>query len=107
MQIQETFTVAAPAGDGVEVLRGHRAGGALRSRRAVRRRAWPDRYQVLATQKVGFISATFEMATQIESKDPLRSLALSSVGKSVKGAIGNLRSKDRVDFEPPQRAARA
>ena len=28
-----------------------------------------------------------------------RSLALSSVGKSIKGAIGNLRSKDRVDFE--------
>ena len=39
------------------------------------------------------------MATQVESKDPLKSLALSSVGKSVKGAIGNLRSKDRVDFE--------
>jgi carbon monoxide dehydrogenase subunit G len=39
------------------------------------------------------------MATQIETKDPLKSLALSSVGKSVKGAIGNLRSKDRVDFE--------
>ena len=35
------------------------------------------------------------MATQIE----LKSLALSSVGKSVKGAVGNLRSKDRVDFE--------
>ena len=31
----------------------------------------PDRYKVLATQKVGFIPATFEMATQIESKDPL------------------------------------
>ena len=60
----------------------------------------PDRYKVLATQKVGFISATFEMATQVDSKDPLKSLALSSVGKSVKGAIGNLRSKDRVDFEP-------
>ncbi|HXJ77220.1 MAG TPA: hypothetical protein VMS64_00900, partial [Candidatus Methylomirabilis sp.] len=27
-------------------------------------------------------------------------LALASVGKSVKGAVGNLRSKDRVDFEP-------
>ena len=50
----------------------------------------PDRYKVLATQKVGFISATFEMATQVESKDPLKSLALSSVGKTVKGAIGNL-----------------
>src|SRR5215510_16550824 len=60
----------------------------------------PDRYKVLATQKVGFISATFEMATHVESRDPLRSLALASVGKSVKGAVGNVRSKDRVDFEP-------
>jgi carbon monoxide dehydrogenase subunit G len=49
---------------------------------------------------VGFISATFEMATQVDSREPLKSLALSSVGKSVKGAIGNLRSRDRVEFEP-------
>lgn len=99
MQIRETFTVAAapetvwqffeniervarciPGVQSVDVL-------------------GPDRYKVLATQKVGFISATFEMATQVESREPLRSLALSSVGKSVKGAVGNLRSKDRVDFE--------
>src|SRR5262245_61856977 len=59
-----------------------------------------DRCKVLASQEVGFISATFEMATRVESRDPLRSLALASVGKSVKGAVGNLRSKDRVDFEP-------
>ena len=99
MQIQETFTVDAspeavwkffenvdrvarcvPGVQSVDVL-------------------GPDRYKVLVTQKVGFISATFEMATQVESKDPLKSLALSSVGKSVKGAVGNLRSRDRVDFE--------
>ena len=55
---------------------------------------------VVATQKVGFISATFEMATQVDEREPLRSLAFSSVGKSVKGAIGNLRSKDRVELEP-------
>ena len=60
----------------------------------------PDRYRVVATQKVGFISATFEMTTQVEKREPMRSLALASVGKSVKGAVGNLRSRDRVDFEP-------
>jgi hypothetical protein len=99
MQIQETFTVeAAPATVWKffeDIERVARCVPGVESVDVLS----PDRYKVLATQKVGFISATFEMATEIESKDPLKSLALSSVGKSIKGAIGNLRSKDRVDFE--------
>jgi hypothetical protein len=99
VQIRETFTVDAPPTavwtffEDIE-----RVARCVPGVQSVDMLA-PDRYKVLATQKVGFISATFEMATQIESKDPLKSLALSSVGKSVKGAIGNLRSKDRVAFE--------
>jgi carbon monoxide dehydrogenase subunit G len=100
MQIQETFTVAAPPATVwklfEDIARVARCVPGVQSVDVL----GPDRYKVVATQKVGFISATFEMATEIERKEPLRSLALSSVGKSVKGAIGNLRSKDRVDFEP-------
>ena len=100
MQIQETFTVdASPATVWKffeDVARVARCVPGVESIDVL----GPDRYKVLATQKVGFISATFEMATQIESRDPLRSLSLASVGKSVRGAVGNLRSKDRVDFEP-------
>lgn len=99
MQIQETFIVdAAPAMVWKffeDIERVARCVPGVQSVDVL----GPDRYKVLATQKVGFISATFEMATQIESKDRLTSLALSSVGKSVKGAMGNLRSKDRVQFE--------
>jgi carbon monoxide dehydrogenase subunit G len=100
MQIEETFTVDAPP-EAVwkffeDVDRVARCVPGVQSVDVL----GPDRYKVVATQKVGFLSATFEMNTQIESKDPLKSLALSSVGKSVKGAIGNLRSKDRVDFAP-------
>ena len=99
MQIQETFTVEAPLAAVwkffADIERVARCVPGVQSVDVL----GPDRYKVLATQKVGFISATFEMATQIEEKEPLKSLALSSVGKSVKGAIGNLRSKDRVDFE--------
>ncbi len=99
MQIQETFTVAAPP-DAVwrffeDIERVARCVPGVQSVDML----GPDRYKVLATQKVGFISATFEMATSIDAREPLRSLALSSVGKSVKGAVGNLRSKDRVEFE--------
>lgn len=99
MQIQQTFTVDAPPAAVWEffedIERVARCVPGVQSVDVL----GPDRYKLLATQRVGFISATFEMAMQIESKDPLKSLALSSVGKSVKGAIGNIRSKDRVDFE--------
>jgi len=99
MQIRETFTVeAAPATVWKffeDIERMVRCVPGVQSVAVL----GPDRYKVIATQKVGFISATFEMATQIDSVDPQKSPALSSVGKSIKGAIGNLRSKDRVDFE--------
>jgi carbon monoxide dehydrogenase subunit G len=100
MRIQETFTVDAPPAAVwrffEDIERVARCVPGVQSVNML----GPDRYKVLATQKVGFISATFELATHVESKDPLRSLALASVRKSVKGAVGNLRSKDRVDFEP-------
>ena len=99
MQIQETFTVDAPPAAVwkffEEIERVARCVPGVQSVDVL----GSDRYKVLATQKVGFIAATFEMTTRIESRDPLRSLVLTSVGKSVKGAVGNLRSKDRVDFE--------
>jgi len=100
MQIQETFIVDAPPATVwrffEDIARVGRCVPGVQSVDVL----GPDQYKVLATQKVGFISATFEMATHVESRDPLKSLALASVGKSVKGAVGNVRSKDRVDFEP-------
>ena len=60
----------------------------------------PDRYRLVATEKVGFVSATFDMTTRIESREPMKRLSLASVGKSIKGAVADLRSRDRVDFEP-------
>jgi uncharacterized protein len=65
-----------------------------------------DRYKLVVAQKVGFISATFEMTTQVDARAPLQYLELSSVGKSIKGALGNLRSKDRVEFEPTDSGTR-
>jgi len=100
MQIQETFTVDAPPATVWRFFEDlERVARCVPGVQSIDMLG-PDRYKVLATQKVGFISATFEMATQVESRDPLRSLALASVGKSVKGAVGNVRSKDRVEFEP-------
>ena len=100
MQIQEAFTVDAPP-ETVwkffeEIERVARCVPGVQSVDVL----GDDRYKIVAMQKVGFISATFEMATYVENREPLRCLALSSVGKSIRGAVGNLRSRDRVDFEP-------
>ncbi len=58
----------------------------------------PDRYRVVAAQKVGFISATFELTTSLDASEPMRFMEFTSVGKSIAGAVGNLRSRDRVEF---------
>jgi carbon monoxide dehydrogenase subunit G len=65
-----------------------------------------DGYKLIVTQKVGFISATFELTTRVVGRAPLHYLELSSVGKSIKGAAGNLRSKDRVEFAPTESGTR-
>ena len=98
MQIKERFTVAAPR-DAVwkffeDIGRVARCVPGVQSVDVLS----PDRYKVVATQKVGFISATFEMTTQIEQREAGKLLALSSVGKSIKGAVGSLRSRDRVSW---------
>ena len=99
MQIQESFTVDAPP-EAVwrvfeDIERVARCVPGVQSVEVL----GPERYKVVVTQKVGFIGATFEMTTRVETREPLKVLELSSTGKSVKGAVGTLRSRDRVEFE--------
>ena len=102
MQVQETFEVAAPT-DAVwrffeQVERVARCVPGVTSIDLL----GPDRYKVVASQKVGFISATFELTTQVAAKQDGAFMEFASVGKSVAGAIGNLRSRDRVEFAPTE-----
>src|SRR5215475_5949753 len=60
----------------------------------------PDRYKVVASQKVGFISATFELTTEVAARETGAFMEFASVGQSIAGAVGHLRSRDRVDFAP-------
>lgn len=100
MQVQETFTVPAPPEQVwplfEDVVRVARCVPGVQSVEAV----GPERYRVVASQRVGFISATFELTTRVEAREPPRLLALSSVGRSVRGAVGDLRSRDRVELAP-------
>jgi carbon monoxide dehydrogenase subunit G len=98
MQVQESFEVAA-APDAVwrffeDVERVARCVPGVKSVDVLA----PDRYKVVAAQKVGFISATFELITAVAGKEPGVFMEFTSVGKSIAGAIGNLRTRDRVDF---------
>src|SRR5262245_59399703 len=100
MQIQEVFEVEAPL-EAVWAFFGEieRVARCVPGVRSVEIQG-PDRYRIVASQRVGFISATFEMTTSVAGREPGRFMEFASVGKSVAGAVGHLRSRDRVDFEP-------
>jgi uncharacterized protein len=53
-------------------------------------------YKARVKQKVGFISATFAIQTEVLEKDPPSRLVLSNKGKSVLGAEGSLVSFDTI-----------
>lgn len=59
-----------------------------------------DRFRVLITQKVGFIKATFDVDTRVGAREPLQFMELASVGRSVRGAAGDVRFKNRIEFAP-------
>jgi uncharacterized protein len=100
MQIQEVFEVeASPAAVWAFFEQVERVARCVPGVKSVEVQG-PDRYKVVAAQKVGFVSATFELATQVAAKEPGRFMEFASVGKSIAGAVGNLRTRDRVEFEP-------
>jgi carbon monoxide dehydrogenase subunit G len=53
-------------------------------------------YQAIVKQKVGFISATFEIKTEVIEKLPPSRIVLSNKGKSILGADGTLASVDTI-----------
>ncbi|MDP9343385.1 MAG: SRPBCC domain-containing protein [Actinomycetota bacterium] len=57
-----------------------------------------DRYRVRITQKVGSIGATFDLKARLDRKDPMNAFEFSAVGRSVKGAAGDMRSKNRLNL---------
>lgn len=58
-----------------------------------------DRFSVLATQKLGPMSTTFEAKIRITERIEGERIAFSSTGKAVRGAIGSFRSDNIVTLE--------
>jgi uncharacterized protein len=53
-------------------------------------------YEAVVKQKVGFISATFKIETEVVEKEAPNRMVLSNRGKTIAGAKGTLRSTDTI-----------
>lgn len=105
MEIRESFIVPAPVetvwGFFEDVERVSKCVPGLESVTILDK----DQYKVVIAQKIGFFSATFEVTTKREEFETYKYMKFSSVGRTVRGAIGNLRSNDRVEFETTEDGA--
>ena len=61
-----------------------------------------DNSRVRVTQSVGPMTATFDMKMRITAREPGRSMEFTGIGRSVRGAAGNVRSTNRVQLEEAQ-----
>jgi uncharacterized protein len=50
------------------------------------------------TQAVGYMSATFDLRMQVTDTRPAELLEITSIGRTVKGAAGEMRSVNRVEL---------
>lgn len=60
----------------------------------------PDELQVRVTQSVGPMSATFAADLTIVERVPEKRVAFTATGKTVRGAMGNVRASVTVELEP-------
>jgi hypothetical protein len=58
-----------------------------------------DNSRVRVTQAVGPMSATFDLKMRITAREPGRSMEFTAIGRSVRGAAGNVRSTNTVHLE--------
>ncbi|MGH9786335.1 MAG: CoxG family protein, partial [Terriglobia bacterium] len=57
-------------------------------------------YEVVVKQKVGFISATFKIQTEVLEKQAPHRIVFSNKGKTIAGASGTLKSTDTITLQP-------
>lgn len=60
------------------------------------------KYKVRVTQKVGFISATFDLETTMGESVEGERLSFNAVGRTVRGAAGHIRMQNQVEFKPKE-----
>src|SRR2546427_12385180 len=65
-----------------------------------------ERSKIRMTQKVGYLSATFDLKMHVSGLEAGRVLEITSIGRSVRGAIGELRATNRVELTPDENGTR-
>jgi carbon monoxide dehydrogenase subunit G len=58
-----------------------------------------DSGKVRITQKLGPMSATFDAKMQVTGREPGRSISFAATGRSIRGAVGNVRVTNSVRLE--------
>jgi hypothetical protein len=59
----------------------------------------PDNSRLRVTQALGPMSATFDMKMRITDRDPGRGMQFTAVGRTVRGAAGDIRAANAVRLE--------
>jgi carbon monoxide dehydrogenase subunit G len=96
MRITETFQVDSPQQKVWDFITDpHKMAGCLPSVQSVEV-VDDTHYKAVVKQKVGFISATFEINTEVLEKQAPSRLVLSNNGRTILGANGSLKSTDTI-----------
>jgi carbon monoxide dehydrogenase subunit G len=66
----------------------------------------PDNVNIRATQSIGPMSATFEAKIKIVERVPEKLIRFTASGRSVRGAMGNIRAANVVELEPASEGTR-
>ncbi len=98
MKFEETFTIDHPVADAWAFFE-----DANRLARCVPGVESVDpgeegRSRLRMTQKVGYMSATFDLRMHVSESKPNELLEITSIGKTVRGAAGEMRSVNRVEL---------
>jgi uncharacterized protein len=99
MKVQEQFVVAGPASTVWEFF--EQVDRVARCVPGVEEVTVVDdeNSRVRVTQAVGPMTATFDMKMRITEREPGRSMEFTGIGRSIRGAAGNVRSTNRVQLE--------
>ncbi|GAA5040827.1 hypothetical protein HNP84_007657 [Thermocatellispora tengchongensis] len=100
MKLREEFVVARPVADVWSLLdRPEAVAGCVPGVEEIDVRAAED-IGVRVTQNVGPMTATFAATVRITEREPEKRIAFTVTGKSVRGAIGNVRASAVVGLAP-------
>jgi len=58
-----------------------------------------DHVEVRATQSIGPMSATFDATVTVQERDPYHLIRFQATGRSVRGAVGNIRASNTVRLD--------